>query len=325
MSYHYGQAPNQPTGLPFMYQPSSARPQVNPSAQFGYSGYTSSLVGHGNETHRNVYQNLPPAHSHVQGAINVENRSERDSRSGFPNFQTYSSPVEPGIRSAAEIYPSHAWAGHTGDVGSRPFGAQVSFGKGTRTMGKGRGKPWTPHTSGGQSIGKAANAIPLGKTRVFLTTAETSTESTEKPMERPRSPHRPLRVVGRGRALTVPAWAKEKAFAPGEKRTEQMREGYDRHEGEEPVSSESRPLSRGNSRGPSRHSSRERDRNRSDRSEHDGRGSSRRERQTRDDRDDRYERSRRRSRSPRSRRDSPPRSRRNSPGRYRRRSPDYRR
>lgn len=211
MNYHYGQAPSQTPALPFTYQPPGARTNIpmNPTPHFGLA----APVG------------FPRPQPAAQPSVNPYAYV-------FSSAQPHAVPIQPSsIKSATEIYPSTSWSGASAQsVSHQPMQnqqfAQPSYGaymprpaKGGKGRGKGNWRPGQP-----QALANAANAIPLGKQRVFASSPEDSTPEAELRREeagRPPADHRPVRVIGRGRALTVPAWAKEQeSRAPGERADE---------------------------------------------------------------------------------------------------------
>ena len=190
MNYHYGQAPSAAPGLPFTYQPPTARP--------------------------NAFQAPAPAYG-----------------SYVNNFQ-----AQPGsIKPASQVYPTTSWSS---GAPAAPRPAQPSFGGmpySSGFSGKGRGGRFPQQRDTFQGgVGKASNAIPLGKQRVFAAPTAENAEITAR-AERPASPHRPMQIVGRGRALTTPAWAKQQAAAPGAP-LPATRAGHDTPESTEPAASD---------------------------------------------------------------------------------------
>ena len=165
----------------------------------------------------------------------------RPATQGYPSFPvaaagapysypSYSVGSMVGIKPASEAYPvmpAH-YVTHQPSFVPRgpPAAPQQGFGGQPRFMGKGRAKGgWQ---SGPQAKVNAANALPLGKERTWNSTPENSSEGDPK---KPSSPvHRPVQVIGRGRALTLPAWAQKSEAPPGRKEsTDHHRENP--HEG----------------------------------------------------------------------------------------------
>lgn len=238
MNYFYGQAPSTSTSLPFTFHPMS----------------------HGSAS-------LGKASAPQPGMPSV----------GFPSSHSQQ-PSSIGIRPASEVYASAAWnlkpgtsvggshsfhsASHTqadhptyesNPVYTQNLSRSKGGGKGGRWVGKGFG---STRENANMPVGKAANAIPLGKQRVFASAPE-ATEENQSERHRERSPaHRPMRVVGRGRALTTPAWAKEAEKAPGDDRyrVEESRDRFPRQDDRRP-SNEERIGSRFDN-GPRRHEER---------------------------------------------------------------------
>ena len=213
-SYHYGQAPNQTQGAPFAYNPTNRNGPVS-------------------------YRSLTPQTAIQPGVAGVYGTA--DQTQPTPTYNYGSNPVVPnvplhnplipsglpGIRPASEIYPSGGWNPSVSDRSYPPRPAsqfsQQPYGTAPRGKGgKGRG---TWGHQGSQPVGKAANAIPLGKQRIFASSTEVEVPREEHRQERPRSPHRPMRVVGRGRDLTMPAWAKQQRDAPPGERYPNDRSG----------------------------------------------------------------------------------------------------
>ena len=222
---HYGQAPSQTPGLPFVYQPAVNRSPSRTAIPAGYPAPygTKGLIqmpatgafpafGQGNPYPMQQSQGFV-SHAgtyHPSGGIHHPGYAPM----GIPTAQ----PLEQyaGIKSASEIYPSTTAFPSQGYQAQRPP-FNPAFGKGGKG-GKGKGKGWGAPRAEGQPIGKAANAIPLGRMRVFAPAADSLQEEPEPVSSRQTSPPRQVRVIGRGRALTVPAWAKKQAeAAPGER------------------------------------------------------------------------------------------------------------
>lgn len=204
MNYFYGQAPTTSANLPFTFHPMQraaatygkavAQPSLMPSVGFpsSHSQQTSSVgIKPAAEVYSSSAWNLKPGAN--VGGSSIDNCRPSVNSKGLEGSEPYSS---------TPMYGQNSYGGKSREKGDGQWG---------RKGFQGRENPGMP-------VGKQANAIPLGKQRVFASSPEAS-EVFETERRRPRSPeHRPMQVVGRGRALTVPAWAKEAAKAPGEDR-----------------------------------------------------------------------------------------------------------
>jgi hypothetical protein len=202
-SYHYGQAPNPTQSAPFAYNPTNRTGPVSYRSLTPQAAIQPRVVG--------VYgtaDQTQPAPTYNYGMDSV-----------VPNVPLHNPPIPsgvPGIRPASEIYPSGGWnpAVPERNYPPRPASQFSQQPYGTAARGKGGKGRGTWGNQGSQPVGKAANAIPLGKQRIFASSAEVEVPREEPRHERPRSPRPPMRVVGRGRDLTMPAWAKQQREAP---------------------------------------------------------------------------------------------------------------
>ena len=179
-SYHYGQAPNQPYGAPFTYSAGSR----NPTASYRTLPLQGACF---NPSAPNVYGTAgqPGTSAPVYGTQNLTNQP--------PISQIQPTPA--GIRPASEIYPTGNWPADPSRApgyGAREsitpmFRGQYSAKGGKGWIGKGssrsKGGPGAP-------VGNAANAIPLGRDRVFAKTAASGLDE-ERRHDRQRSPNRP--------------------------------------------------------------------------------------------------------------------------------------
>ena len=138
----------------------------------------------------------------------------RPAAQAYPPIPTGGYPYPgaiPGVKPAAEAYPMISVSRNLGYQPSfvpRPGSFQQTagyqpYGKGGKGKGRGYGK--------GGSTANAANAIPLGRERTW----GSGPEELDQPVRAPSPVHRPVQVIGRGRALTVPAWAQK--AAPGQR------------------------------------------------------------------------------------------------------------
>ena len=207
MNYFYGQAPASSSSLPFTFHP----------MQRG-----ASSLGVGTGAHPGMPSvGFPSSHSQQPASVGIKPASEVYASAAWN--------LKPGTSvGGAHADNSHNFKGHHQDIshGPNPMYSQTG-GKGRAKGGRWGGSGYQSREFPGTQVGKQANAIPLGKQRVFASSPETS-EEAEPERPRARSPvHRPMQVVGRGRALTTPAWAKEVEKPPGEDRQRNGQSRYD--------------------------------------------------------------------------------------------------
>ena len=203
MNYFNGQAPTTSTNLPFTFHP-----MQRAAATYGKAVAQPSFM---------PSVGFPSSHSQQTSSVGIKPAAEVYSSSAWN--------LKPGANVGGSSFDNFgASVNSKGQEGSEPphhgQNGRYAYGGKGREKGDGRWgrKGFQERENPGMPVGKQANAIPLGKQRVFASSPEAS-EAVETERRRPRSPeHRPMQVVGRGRALTVPAWAKEASKAPGEDR-----------------------------------------------------------------------------------------------------------
>ena len=168
--------PYQPKAPPAMMPGHPAYPPINPAVGLP-PGFVPAPV-------RPAIAAYPPAQFAYPSYASVPCASIKPATQAYPAMPVHNPVFQPSFVPQPGRF-----------TGKGGFG-----GKGRGNFGKG---------GFGGSTANAANAIPLGRERNW------GRDEVEETVKDAASPvHRPVQVVGRGRALTIPAWAQK--AAPGE-------------------------------------------------------------------------------------------------------------